>query len=173
MGIPIVDVMVAECEGVRRNMEIGAGCLVWKGVVYQNYAVMRARALRQQSAVDFEVWLKRCCATRTRDSVETLHVSCNIRSLHLLSTGLRLDDGLELNHRLRKTISSFGLQHKQNHTTSHSRSIQETVALRNTPNTASRTHDHVHVLLDETTCECLYSTLMTWRRRPSLQTRRP
>lgn len=59
MGIPIVDVMVAECEGVRRNMEIGAGCLVWKGVVYQNHAVMRARALRQQSAADLEVWLKR------------------------------------------------------------------------------------------------------------------
>ena len=113
--------------------------------MYQNYAVMRARALRQQSAVDFEVWLKRCCATRTRDSVETLHVSCNSRSLHLLSTGLRLDDGLELNHRLRRIVSSFGLQHKQNHTTSHSRSIQETVALRETYLTPPREHTTMYM----------------------------
>jgi hypothetical protein len=28
MGIPIVDVMVAECEGEQRDMEVGAGCVV-------------------------------------------------------------------------------------------------------------------------------------------------
>jgi len=141
------------------------------GVSFEDYAVMGARALRQQSA-DFEVWLKRALRHGDASLVETLHVSCISKSLHLLSTGLLNRRRSRSNHHLRSIVLSSGLQHKREIITSHSRNIQETVASRNIPNTAS-THDHVHVLLDETICECLYSTLMTWPRRPSLPTRRP
>ena len=90
MGIPIVDVMVAEREGVQRNKEL-ASVESYECVVVSRsrtrYAVMGARALRQQSA-DFEVWLKRALRHGDASPVETLHVSCISKSSHLLSTGL-------------------------------------------------------------------------------------
>jgi hypothetical protein len=78
MGIPIVEVMVVECEGVQRGIETGAGCLVC-GVWC--YVVVRARALR------LEVRCERLLPRHGTWWRAYIHVRCN-RSSHFLSTGL-------------------------------------------------------------------------------------